>query len=156
MQIQKTTLGHIISPDQVEMDPTKLDSIAKWPYPTKTKDFRKFIGFCNYYRKFIHHYADITRPLNNLLLKNKLFDWTEEAKITFENLKKEFLTEPLLITPDQTLPFKIECNASKYAIGAILYQRDTNTLSVSTPRLSHPWNETTISMTENSYPSSNP
>jgi hypothetical protein len=50
----------------------------------------------------------------------------EEAKITFKNLKKEFLKKPLLITPDQTLLFEIECDASKYAIGAILYQRDRN------------------------------
>jgi hypothetical protein len=86
-------LGHIISPDQVEMDPTKLDGITKWPYPTKTKDIRKFIGFCNYYRKFIHHYTNIARPLNNLLSKNKPFVLDRRSQDCFQKPKERIPEE---------------------------------------------------------------
>ena len=108
------------------MDPMKLNGINKWPFPTSTCDVHKFVGFCNYYRKFIHHYADIAKPLNALLSKNKKFEWSKEAEDTFTSLKHEFTKKPLLHTPDQLKPFKIECDASKYASRAILLQKDSN------------------------------
>jgi hypothetical protein len=108
------------------MDQTKLDGISKWPIPKTTKDIQKFIGFCNYYCKFIHGYTNIAKFLNELLLKNKPFEWTTDAQKAFENLKTEFTKKPVLMTPDQSKPFEIECDASKYATGAILYQKDDN------------------------------
>src|SRR5215467_11424153 len=119
-------LGHIITPGRVEMDPTKLDGIRDWPLPRTTRDVRKFIGFTNYYRRFIHHYSDITKPLNSLLSKKTHFSWNDEANQAFERLKAEFLKQPVLITPDQSKPFEIECDASKYASGAVLSQKDNN------------------------------
>src|SRR5215467_1722605 len=99
-------LGHIITPGRVEMDPTKLDGIRDWPLPRTTRDVRKFIGFTNYYRRFIHHYSDITKPLNSLLSKKTHFSWNDEANQAFERLKAEFLKQPVLITPDQSKPFE--------------------------------------------------
>ena len=64
-------LGMIISENQLQMDPVKLRGIAEWPVPTKVKNVRSFLGFGNYYCQFIHNYRNITRPLNDLLGKNK-------------------------------------------------------------------------------------
>lgn len=119
-------LGIIISPNKIKMDPKKLNGIREWPTPWNTKDVQKFIGFCNFYRKFIHNYSNITQPLNKLLSKNRKFKWIQQAQELFHLLKTEFQKEPVLIMPNQTKPFEIESNASKHATGAILYQYNIN------------------------------
>jgi RNase H-like domain found in reverse transcriptase/Reverse transcriptase (RNA-dependent DNA polymerase) len=119
-------LGMVISPEHIEMDDAKLKGIQEWPVPRTTRDVRKFMGFCNFYRKFIHRYADISRTLNALLSKTKTFEWTEKTQEAFELLKKEFTKKPVLQMPDQTKPFDIETDASKYALGAVLSQKDSN------------------------------
>jgi len=98
-------LRYIISPDQVQIDPIKLKGISDWPTPSTIKETRKFLGFCNFYRKFI---------------------WTEEAQKAFNKLKKKFEEKPILITPDPTKPFEIFANVSNYMTGAVLTQRDNN------------------------------
>jgi len=119
-------LGYIISPDQVQMDLIKLKGISDWPAPSTIKETRKFLGFCNFYRKFIKDYAKIASPINQLVKKNMKFIWTEEAQKAFDKLKKKFEEKPILITPDPTKPFKIFTDASNHAIGAVLTQRDNN------------------------------
>jgi hypothetical protein len=108
------------------MDPVKLNGIKTWPTPKSVKNVRQFIGFCNFYRKFINHYSEIAKPLNNLIRKATAFIWTEEANIAFEKLKKEFLKLPILQMVDENKPFEMECDASMFACGAVLLQRDTN------------------------------
>src|ERR1051325_9799078 len=119
-------LGVIITPNSIEMDPVKLDGIRNWPTPKSVRNVRQFIGFCNFYRKFINHYSDITKPLNSLTRKTTTFEWTEEAELSFNKLKESFLKHPILQMVDETKPFEIECDASAFASGAVLLQRDTN------------------------------
>jgi len=119
-------LGYIISPDQVQMDLIKLKGISDWPAPSTIKETRKFLGFCNFYRKFIKDYAKIASPINQLVKKNMKFIWTEEAQKAFDKLKKKFEEKPILITPDPTKPFEIFTDALNHAIGAVLTQRDNN------------------------------
>ena len=119
-------LGMIIEENKISMDPGKLAGIRDWPEPTTVKETRKFLGFGNYYRKFIRHYSNLTKPLNDLLKKDQKFTWTEECQHTFDNLKKRFTEEPVLMMPDHTKPFQIETDASKYATGAVLTQLDSN------------------------------
>ena len=76
-------LGMIISENQLRMDLVKLRGIAEWPGPTNVKNVRSFLRFGNYYRQFIHDYENITRPLNDLLGKNKTFEWSQECQETF-------------------------------------------------------------------------
>ena len=116
----------IISENQLQMDPVKMSSIAKWPTPTNVKDVQSFLGFGNYYRQFIHDFGNITHPLNNLLAKDKTFEWNQEQQDTFELLKKKFQESPVLLMPDMTKPFVVESDASKYAFGAVLRQQDNN------------------------------
>ena len=123
-------LGMIIEHGKISMDPTKLKGICDWPEPTTIKQVRSFLGFGNFYRRFIRKYSEIARPLNNLLektdRKDKAFEWNDNAQKVFDTLKRCFMEEPVLMMPDQTRPFQIECDASKYASGAVLTQLDTN------------------------------
>ena len=108
------------------MDPVKLGGIKDWPIPTSVKQVRSFLGFGNFYRRFIRNFANLARPLNDLLKKDIKFNWTQECQNSFETLKKRFTEEPVLMMPDQSRPFQIEADASKYATGAVLTQTDSN------------------------------
>ena len=108
------------------MDPIKLVGIRNWPIPSMVKQVQLFLGFRNFYRKFISHYSDIARPLNDLTKKDKKFKWTEECQMSFDTLKQCFIEEPVLLMPDHSKPFQIESDASKVATGAVLTQTDLN------------------------------
>ena len=119
-------LGFIISEGKIEMDPKKIAGIADWPIPTTLKQLRSFLGFGNYYRRFIRSFSDVARPLNELLRKDTVYEWTEERNNCFNDLKRRFTTKPVLIMPNQSKPFWVESDASKYATGAVLMQKDSN------------------------------
>ncbi|ESK82014.1 pro-pol protein [Moniliophthora roreri MCA 2997] len=119
-------LGMVIRPGYIAMDPVKLVGIAEWEPPQTVKGVCAFLGFGNFYRKFIGKYTQITRPLNDLLQKNWKFEWTKECQIAFNLLKAKFLSEPILVMPDINKPFIIEADASKWAIGAVLRQKGTD------------------------------
>jgi len=119
-------LGMIIEEGKVSMDPGKLRGIRDWPIPTTVKQVRGFLGFGNFYRRFIRHFSNLAKPLNDLLKKDQKFEWTNAQQCAFDELKKRFTEEPVLMMPDQTRPFQIETDASKYATGAVLTQQDSN------------------------------
>ena len=119
-------LGFIIQENQVAMDPVKVNGIRDWPAPTTVKQLRSFLGFGNYYRRFIFGYGDLTRPLNDLLKKDEEFTWTEERQQAFDTLKSKFTEEPVLRMPDSSKPFVLETDASLFASGAVLRQQDSN------------------------------
>jgi len=128
-EFEKTRIEYlrmILEEGKVSMDPTKLKGIKDWPEPTTVKQTRSFLGFGNFYQRFIRKYSDVTRPMNELLQKDRQFEWTPEAQKAFDELKKRFTEEPVLIMPDASKPFQIECDASKYASGAVLTQMDIN------------------------------
>ena len=116
----------IIEEGQISMDPIKLTGIREWPAPTMVKQVRAFLGFGNFYQKFILHYWDLAKPLTNLTKKDRKFEWTEGCQQAFDNLKKQFMEEPVLLMPDHNQPFQIELDASKVATGAVLTQLDSN------------------------------
>jgi RNase H-like domain found in reverse transcriptase len=116
----------IIEEGKISMDAVKLGGIRDWPVPTTLKQTRSFLGFENFYRKFISHYSELARPLNNLTKKNKNFEWTTECQEAFDTMKNRFTEEPVLLMPDQSKPFQIESDASKVATGAVLTQLDSN------------------------------
>src|SRR5271154_2946845 len=119
-------LGMIVEEGKLSMDPVKLGGIRDWPIPSTVKQVRSFLGFGNFYRKFIAHYSDLARPLIDLTKKDRKFEWTDECQTTFELLKKKFTEEPVLLLPDHSRPFQIESDASKVATGAVLTQLDAN------------------------------
>ena len=81
-------LGMIIEEGRISMDSVKLGGIRDWPTPTMVKQAQSFLGFGNFYRKFIFHYSDLARPLNDLTKKEKKFEWTIECQEAFDTLKQ--------------------------------------------------------------------
>jgi hypothetical protein len=117
-------LGMIIRENEIAMDPTKLAGIADWPTLTTVKQVRSFLGFGNFYQRFIGHYTDISRPLTWMMKKDLKWDWTDECQGTFDTLKKKFMEAPVLRMPDKSQPFIVE--SDKKAIGAVIRQQDKN------------------------------
>ena len=125
-EFEKTTvqfLGYIISPKGLEMDPSKIRAITEWPTPKNVKDIQRFIGFANFYRRFIRNFSRVIKPITQLTKKSTHFTWTPEAQDAFCQLKTLFTSAPILIHPDPELPFTVEVDASDSAIGAVLSQR---------------------------------
>ncbi|GKA74083.1 reverse transcriptase domain-containing protein [Tanacetum coccineum] len=116
-------LGHKISKNGIEVDKAKVDVIAKLPHPTTVKGVRSFLGHAGFYRRFIKDFSKISRPMTYLLEKNTPFIFSNECIQAFETLKKKLTKTPILIAPDWDLPFKLMCDATDFAIGAVLGQR---------------------------------
>ena len=108
------------------MDPGKLKGIQDWPIPTTVKQTQGFLEFGSFYRRFIQGFLNLAKPLNDLLKKDKKFEWTNNCQKAFNELKKRFTEEPVLMMPDQVKPFQIKMDTSKYATGAVLTQLYTN------------------------------
>ncbi|GJW50675.1 reverse transcriptase domain-containing protein [Tanacetum coccineum] len=116
-------LGHKISKKGIEVDKAKVDVIAKLPHPTTVKGVWSFLGHAGFYRRFIKDFSKISRPITHLLEKNTPFIFSNECIQAFETLKKKLTEAPILIAPDWDLPFELMCDASDFAIGAVLGQR---------------------------------
>lgn len=115
-------LGHVVSSAGVETDDAKLLAVKEWPTPRHKKDVRAFLGTCGYYRKFIHHYAEVSRPLSQLSSKHAKFHWTPECQKAFDELKEKLTTAPILAYPDHALQFILDTDASQVGTGAVLSQ----------------------------------
>ncbi|KAK3508037.1 hypothetical protein QTP70_011080 [Hemibagrus guttatus] len=121
-------LGYVIDRSGVRMDEKKVTAVRDWPTPTTVKELQRFLGFANFYRRFIRGYSSVTSPLTNLLRnKPKTLVWTPAATHAFQTLKQAFTTAPLLVHPDPELPFIVEVDASTTGVGAVLSQQQGNT-----------------------------
>ena len=116
-------LGFVVSPDGLRMDESKIQVIQDWPKPRKVKEVQSFLGFANFYRRFIANYSDITVPLNRLTRKNVQWYWSPACQDAFRLLKEAFGSAPVLHHFDPTLPPIVETDASDYAIAGILSVR---------------------------------
>ncbi|RVW23429.1 Retrovirus-related Pol polyprotein from transposon 17.6 [Vitis vinifera] len=120
---QGIVLGHIISEKGIEVDKAKVELIVKLPSPITVKGVRQFLGHAGFYRRFIKGFLSISKPLCELLAKDAKFIWDERCQNSFDQLKK-FLTTPIVRAPNWQLPFELMCDASDFAIGAMLGQRE--------------------------------
>src|SRR6202051_2496500 len=111
----------IVGKGRVKMDPTKIAAIHNWDTPTKKKELQRFLGFCNYYRRFIKDYSLLAKPLTTLT-GNVEWQWTENEHLAFKRLIHAITSEPVLALPRPKGQFRIEADASDYAIGAVLSQ----------------------------------
>jgi hypothetical protein len=121
-------LGLIVSPGGIQMDPAKVKTIRDWLPPPSLKDLQKFLGFANFYRRFIRDFSKIAAPLNRLLLKTTPWHWGEEQQLAFIDLKTAFATAPVLAMFDYTRRTILETDASDWASGGVLSQYDDNGL----------------------------
>jgi hypothetical protein len=120
-------LGYVVSPEGLSMDSAKTSVISAWPVPTSVKEVQSFLGFANFYRRFIAQYSAIAKPLTNLTRKDVAFAWKPECQRAFEGLKRAFVSAPILahFHPDRQII--LETDASDYAVAAILSQEDPET-----------------------------
>lgn len=117
-------LGHVISNGEIRMDPKKLACVKDWPTPRSLSELRSFLGFTNYFRKFIRGYSTLVAPMTSLTRKAQTFTWTTDAQRSFEATKEHLLLEPVLRLPDMTKPFTVVTDASTVGCGAVLLQDD--------------------------------
>ena len=121
-------LGHIVSKAGIETDHKKIQDIKDWPQPVTVTDVRQFLGFTNYYRKFIKQYAVVANSLNKLISgdnakkKNKRVEWSPECEESFLKLKEICTETPVLAYANYERPFKLTTDASKKGLGAVLSQ----------------------------------
>jgi hypothetical protein len=120
---QGNMMGHGISSKGIEVDKAKIDIISKLPLPMTVKVIRSFLGHAGFYRRFIKDFSKISRPLCALLAKDAKFVWTDECMDAFNLLKKLLTSAPIMMAPDWNLPFELMCDASDFALGAVLGQR---------------------------------
>ncbi|KAL4379478.1 hypothetical protein GQ457_02G026980 [Hibiscus cannabinus] len=116
-------LGHKISSKGVEVDKAKIEVISKLPPPTTVKGIRSFLGHAGFYRRFIEDFSKITKPLCSLLEQGRPFEFNDDCTKAFNLLKQKLVTAPIVEPPDWKLPFELMCDASDYAVGAVLGQR---------------------------------
>ena len=124
MVTQGIVLGHIVSKDGIEVDKAKVELISNLPTPKCVRDIRSFLGHAGFYRRFIKDFSAIARPLCTLLAKDVPFTWSQACDTAFAKLKNMLVSPPIMRSPNWDLPFEIMCDASDYAIGAVLGQRE--------------------------------
>ena len=116
-------LGFVVSEGEVRMDPEKVSAVANWPTPSCRREVQRFLGFSNFYRRFIRNFSSIASPLHALTSSKSQFFWNPQAETAFQRLKRSFVSAPILIMPDPSLQFTVEVDASDLGIGAVLSQR---------------------------------
>lgn len=112
-------LGYIIGSRRVKADSEKIQAVVEWSRPTTLKQLQQFLGFANFYRRFLKNYSRVEAPLTRLISTSAQFIWTESA---FIKLKELFASVPVLIQPDPSLQFIVEVDASDSGVGAVLSQ----------------------------------
>ncbi|KAM1013820.1 hypothetical protein ACFX2C_043892 [Malus domestica] len=120
---QGIVLGHIVSENGIEVDKSKIDLVRHLPFPTSVREVRSFLGHAGFYRRFIKDFSKYAQPLCRLLQKDVAFEFTKECTASFNQLKELLTTAPIIVPPDWSLPFELMCDASDYALGAVLGQR---------------------------------
>ena len=123
-----TYLGHVVSKNGIQTDPKKVEAICKWSMPTNKTKVRSFLGFTNYYWRFIKKYMQVAKPLYKLILgenaakKWNSIRWDPECQEAFDKCKELCTTTPILAYADFGKPFKLHTYVSVLGLGAVLYQ----------------------------------
>lgn len=115
-------LGLVISEEGIETDQKKLTAIQEWKPLESVKQVQSFLGFCNFYRRFMPNYSHHAKPLTILTQKDTRFVWGSEQVKAFEKIKLALTTSPVLAYPNMKKMFVLETDCSDYAMGAVLQQ----------------------------------
>lgn len=120
-------LGYIINRQGIGMTQDKVECVLKWQPPRSLKESQQFIGFANFYRRFIHRFSAIARPITNAQSGNpRDWKWISEMQAAFKELKERFATAPVLVQFDLTKQASVETDASNFAIGRVLSQKGSD------------------------------
>lgn len=118
-----SVLGHLVDSSGVRPDQDKIRAVKDFPVPTCAKDVRSFLGLCSYFRRFVRNFADVARPLTQLLKKDAAFIWGREQARAFTELIRLLTSPPILAHFDTSAPTEVRTDASGHGIGAILAQK---------------------------------
>ena len=121
-------LGHVISTEGIKPNPEKVAAVHNFRVPSTTQHVQSFLGLTGWFRKFIPKYAVIAAPLLALAKKSAVFEWTPACLEAFQKLQQALTNPPLLVFPDTTKPYVLNCDASDYQVGAVLLQPYDKTL----------------------------
>ena len=116
-------LGHRISARGIEVDRAKIEAIEKLPPRSSVKGIRSILGHAGFYRRFIKDFSQIAKPLSNLLVQGIPFEFNTQCLRAFSVLKDKLVSTPIVVAPDWSFPFELMCDASDFAIGAVLGQK---------------------------------
>jgi len=111
-------LGLVISENEVSMDPVKVAEVQEWPTPENKTDIQAFLGFVNFYRRFIRDFSAKARPLFDLTRSEQVWTWSGKEQIAVT-------TAPVLVSPQDLEPFRVKADSSDFATGAVLSQQST-------------------------------
>ncbi|GJU77210.1 reverse transcriptase domain-containing protein [Tanacetum coccineum] len=117
-------LGHKVFGAGLEVDKAKIDVISKLPPPTNIKGVRSFLRHDGFYQRFIKDFSKITRPITKLLEKDTPFEFNNECQKAFEILKEKLTCALVIVSPNWNIPFELMCDASDFAVGVVLGQKD--------------------------------
>jgi hypothetical protein len=117
---QVAFLGHVISKGGISVDRSKVQDVLSWNAPMSVSDIQSFWGLAVYYRRFIKGFSKISKPMTELLEKDKKFEWTPACEASFQELKKRPTTAPILVMTDIEKPFSIYCDVSGQGLGCVL------------------------------------
>ncbi|KAL0556556.1 hypothetical protein IC582_005070 [Cucumis melo] len=116
-------LGHMVSKAGVSLDPAKIEAVTSWTQPSTVSEVRSFLGLAGYYRRFVEKFSRIATPLTQLTKKGAPFVWSKACEDSFQNLKQNLVTAPVLTVPDGSGNFVIYSDASKKGLGFVLMQQ---------------------------------
>ncbi len=119
-------LGYIVSVEGMRMDPDRVQAVVDWPTPDSRKALQRFLGFANFYRRFIRSFSQLAAPLTALTSIKTPFRWSSAAEAAFTKLKGCFVSAPILIAPDPSRQFVVEVDASEVGVGAVLFHRSSS------------------------------
>src|SRR6202161_2397273 len=117
-------LGVVVSHNSVKMDPAKVAGVSEWLTPSNKKEVQSFLGFINFYRRFIEGFSHIAWPLYDLTKADSAFQWSSEEKSAFDMLRDRITSAPILSLPDNSRPYCVEADSSDFATGAVLSQEN--------------------------------
>ena len=119
-------LGSIITTERIRKDQEKVKAITEWPEPKNLKEVQAFLGFANFYRRFIQDYSKVVIPLTTLTKKEQPFNWGKEQQDAFHELKKKFILALILASFDPEKKIILETDASNQALESCLCKPDAN------------------------------
>jgi hypothetical protein len=116
-------LGHVVSRDGIEVDPSKIEAVVKWERPTNVHEIRSFLGLAGYYRRFVKGFSTLSGPLMVLTKKNVRYVWSDECEASFQELKRRLVTAPVLTLPSSKEGFVVYSDASQNGLKCVLMQQ---------------------------------
>ena len=126
-EFKKTSVEYlrvVISHNSVKIDPAKVATVLEWPTPSNKNEVQSFLGFINFYQRFIEGFSCIAQPLFNLTKADSTFKWSSEEKSAFDTLRDRITLAPILVLLDNSRPYHIEVDSSDFSMGAVLSQEN--------------------------------